>query len=66
MKSPKIRNLLALTLSLIQAVTAFGQQTHREFLDHGMGKPTMGDLDESILRPDAKLTAAYFRWDYGT
>ena len=65
MKSPAIRNLLALTLSSILAVTAFGQQTHREFLEHGVGKSTMGDLDESVLRLNAKLTAAYFRCDYG-
>jgi hypothetical protein len=60
-----IDNLLALTLSLIVADTAFGQQTHRESLDHSVGKRTIGHLDESVLRLNAKLTASYFRCDYG-
>jgi len=57
MKARAIRKLLACILSLILAVTAFGQQTHREFLDHGVAKRTMGDLGESILQLNPKLTA---------
>jgi len=65
MKSPAIPNLLGCTRNLILAVTACGQQTHRELLDHGVDKRTMGDRDESILQLNAKLTAIYLRCDYG-